>query len=193
MTDIVIVVDAQNSFCHLNGVSTREFAKTEKERRELEKTIARIKQFLEKARAREMPIFYLCANENATNVALWNIQIHYGLLPQANEEVFWRNDPEDDLALDKTIRSLQERFPEPHFLLCGFYSHWCVTRVALRAIKVSIPVSFVVDCVFYRLTNREQKSFSYIKEQVSFNFDESLMRFVMLDTVFPNANPPVPQ
>lgn len=193
MTDIVIVVDAQNSFCHPDGMSTREFAKTEKECRELEKTVMRMRRFLEKARAHEMPIFYLCANENAMNVALWNMEIHYDLLPQEREEVFWRNNPQDDSALDKTICSLQKRFPEPHFFLCGFYTHWCVTRAALHALKIGIPASLVVDCAFPRVTRREQKSFSSIKEQVSFNFDESLMQFVMMDAVFPDANPPVPK
>ena len=193
MTNIVVVVDSQNSFCHPDGISTKRFAKTEKTLRELQHTIARIKLFLDNARAQNVPVAYLCANENATNVAWWNLQIHDNLKPREGEEVLWRNGTEDDRALDITVRSLSKKFPDPHFFLCGFYMHYCVTRVALHALKVGIPVSFVVDCAFPRLTQREQKSFSFIQEQVSFNFDASLARFVSMSDVFPNANPPAPK
>ncbi|MBI3019722.1 MAG: isochorismatase family protein [Parcubacteria group bacterium] len=191
MTDIIIVVDAQNSFCHPDGVDTRRFAKTEKKLGELKHTIAHIKLFLENARMQNVPVIYFCANENATNVALWNLQIHNDLKPREGEEVLWRNNPEDDRALDITVRSLSKKFFAPHFFLCGFYTHYCVTRVALHALKVEIPVAFVVDCAFPRMTQREQKSFSFIQEQVSFNFDASLARFVQMSAIFPDANPPV--
>ena len=178
MTDIVVVVDAQNSFCHPDGVSTKRFAKTEKKLCELQQTIARLKLFLEKARVRNIPVVYLCANKNTKNVALWNLQIHNDLSPQKNDEVFWRNEPWDYGALNKTVHSLLERFADPHFFLCGFYANKCVAAVAMHFVERGIPISIIADCVYPSLTKRMETWYTgYIARKWPKPIDINLISF----------------
>lgn len=193
MTDIVIVVDAQNGFCHPEGIIGKQWVKTESRKRELTETVARIKAFLKTARTRGIPIVYLCSNEKQLSTDLdWHVQIHEDLAPQKQDDVFWRDAPGESRPLEKTNDFLK-KFPDPHLLLCGFYSDMCVANFAFKALKSGLPASFVINCVFPYFNKQKQKRFLGIHERLSYGFDDRLVRFLPMSAVFPNANPPVPK
>lgn len=157
MADIVIVVDAQNGFCHPDGIIIERDSVTEDKKRKQGETVARIALFIEIARAREIPIFYLCTNKNllGSDDLHWHVKIHKDLAPRKNEEVFWRGNPNDDpFAADPELLRNVSRQAHTRLLLCGFYTDKCVASVALRAVERAIPVSIVADCVYPALTGR---------------------------------------
>lgn len=196
MTDILLVVDAQNGFCDQWCKESKRFVKTEKGWKEIRQTIACIKTLLETARARGTPIFYLCANESLLFTNLdYSVQIHPELVPHKGEEVIWRETPNKGdygQSFENTLDFLK-RFSCPRLFLCGFYSDKCVTSAALSALRIGYSVSFITDCVFPRFNKRKQQRFLGMQEYVSFEVNFSRVQFLPMSAVLPNANPPVPQ
>lgn len=196
MTDIVIVVDAQNGFCDPRCKELKQFVKTKKMIGEVRQTIARIKLFLADARGRGIPVFYLCANEGLLFTNLdYSVQIHSELVPQKGEEVLWRKTPnkKNDESLFEDSLLFLARFSDPRLLLCGFYSDKCVTSAALCALKMGYRIAFVTDCVFPLFDGRKQKWFLGIQEYVSFVVDFSRVEFLPMADIFHGAEPPVPK
>lgn len=157
MADIVIVVDAQNGFCHPDGIIIERDSVTEDKKRKQGETVARIALFLEVARKRRAPILYLCTNKNllGSDDLHWHVQIHKDIAPQKDEETFWRGNPNDDpFTADPELLRNVSRQTHTRLLLCGFYANKCVASVAMRAVERAIPVSIIVDCVYPALTGR---------------------------------------
>lgn len=150
----MIVVDAQNGFCHPDGVIQKRYNASEDKKRRQEKTVARIAKFLEAARKREIPVFYFCTNKSLLRTNLdWHVRIHKDLAPRKNEKVFWRDNPNDDpFSADSKLLRDMSRPENTRLLFCGFYANKCVASVAMRAVERAIPVSIVADCVYTALT-----------------------------------------
>ncbi len=180
MTDIVIVVDASNGFCHPEGAVVKRACFTEERKDRLQKTVTRIKSFLDAVTTRGVPLLYLSVNERFRGTGLnWHAQIHKDLAPQNGRTVFWRDDPSDDpfASEPKLLRKIR-RSAHPRIVLCGFYANKCVASVAMHVAERGIPLSIVTDCVYPSCTKRMEVWYTaYLARRWPKPIDTSLISF----------------
>ncbi len=187
MTDIIVVVDAQNGFCHPEGAAIKN-KKTREEEMALGRIVVRIRNFLNEARAQGLPCTFLCANFRLLYTNLrWDTQIHDELSPQKKELTFWRDNPDDDpflFGLDDFLK----KFSNPNIILCGFLSDCCVEHTALMALKRKISVSFLLDCT-YPPYHKKRKSFLSAAQKKPWSVDVSLIRFATSQNILYKTTP----
>lgn len=187
MTDILVVVDAQNGFCHPKGVKVK-YSKTRAEKRAIRKAVVRIRELLRRARTQKLLCVFLCGNSRMKQTDFhWDTEIHKELSPKGEEPTFWRNNPDDDPFL-YGLEDFLKSFSNPRLILCGFLGDCCVERTALMSLKRKIPVSFVFDCTYPSYYKKRRFFLSAAKEK-PWSVDVSLVCFVSSTNVLSKTTP----
>lgn len=158
MKTVLVIVDAQNLFCHLDGdfgcnYSDRSFVT-------MGKVVERIRGLIWYALRHRMPIMYLCSNKQARfcHDGRWQTEIVTELKPPPHYPlVFWRRgeDNREPLLSRAVLDYFKNNFVS-HVVIAGFYGHLCVTRASMEALRAPLFVTVASDCVYPTITPRKQ-------------------------------------
>lgn len=174
----LIVIDVQNDFCHPNGAFWKRYQKPME--MNFEEIISRIKQVIEKARAKGVDIIFIqTIHSEWTNSSTWKLRRTYntvypsclpgswgaefcGLSPQAGDLVIVKNRYSAFVGtnLDLVLRSRDKHY----VALVGFMANVCVETTARDAFQLNYVVYVLKDCIG-AATEREFESALFNVEQ----------------------------
>lgn len=158
MKTALVIVDAQNVFCHPDGnfggnYSDRSFVT-------MGKVIERIRGLVWYALRHRMSIIYLCSNKHArfAQNGRWQTEIVTELKPPPHYPlVFWRRgDDRPELLLSLAVLDYFKNNFVSHVVIAGFYGHLCVVRASMEALRAPLFVTVASDCAYPTITPRKQ-------------------------------------
>ena len=171
------------------GVKVR-YSGTKAEKRSLRRTVVRIRDLLDRARAKKALCVFLIANSSRLYAEhtdfRWDTEIHDELSPKEKEPIFLRDNPSEDPFLSG-LGDFLKSFSTPRLLLCGFYGNKCVWQTAFGALDRKLPVSFIIDCVFPNYDTGTQDKFLNLLRKNDREDEIQLVSFCTMSDLFPNA------
>lgn len=182
MKAALVIVDAQNLFCHRDGnfgynYSDRSFTT-------IRKVMERIRGLIWYALRCRMPIIYLCSNKHMRfdHDGRWQVEIVTELKPPPHYPlVFWRSgeDYREPLFSRAVLDCLKNNFVS-HVIVAGFYGHLCVVRASIEALRALFFVTVASDCAYPMITPRKQALLKnrFLRSKILTEETKHFLRFV---------------
>ena len=160
MKTALLIVDAQNLFCHSDGnfgchYSDRSFIT-------INKTIERIRGLIWHALRHHMSVVYLCSNKHARSghEGRWQTDIVTALKPPPLYPLLFSRrggDYREPILSRAVLDYFRDHFIS-HVIIAGFYGHLCVVRATMEALRAPLFVTVASACAYPTITARKQRS-----------------------------------